>query len=598
MKQFSFEKVDLCGGFLYGKQKLNRDVTIHAVYDRFYETGRVGAFNFDYKEGDEIKPHIFWDSDVAKWIESAAYIIRKNCSPALEAKIDALVEKIEKNQGADGYFNIYYTVCAPSERWSNRDKHELYCAGHLMEAAVAYAEATGKTALLDCMEKYADYIARVFVEEKSAAFATPGHEEIELALVRMYRHTGKKKFLDLALYFINTRGTEADVERNPYNQSHAPVREQKEAVGHAVRAMYLYTGMAYLAAETGDETLKAACKTLWDDVTRRKMYVTGGIGSTYVGEAFTNAYDLPNDTAYTETCASIGLVFFAQAMLALENDARYADVIERALYNGILSGLSLDGASFFYENPLEINFLEHIPETKYGKRKFPITQRVKCFRCSCCPPNVTRLLATLGGYVFGMEGDTLYLNQYADSTLSSGGVTCTVKTEYPLCGTVNVTASGAKRIALRIPSWCTAFTLSKPYTVENGYAVVENDGTPVTLTLDMTPHAVYPTAKLLRDAHQIAVVRGPIVYCAEAVDNGADLHAVRVPADFKAEERFDEDFGLPVLTLDAVRTLPLDDGALYANSAPDTAPTRLTLIPYHAFANRGDSDMRVWLYAL
>ena len=271
MNTYSFDRVELKDGFLKEKQELNASTTIRAVYDRFYETGRVGAFNFDYKEGDEIKPHIFWDSDLAKWIESAAYILKKQSAPDLEEKADALIAKVKEHQGEDGYFNVYYTVVAPTERFTNRDKHELYCAGHLMEAAVAYADATGKTDLLDCMEKYADYIHRVFVEEQSASFRTPGHEEIELALVRMYRYTGKKKFLDLAAHFINTRGAVEEPLNEEYYQSHAPLREQKSAVGHAVRAMYLYTGAAYVARETGDESLVSALKTLWEDVTERKM---------------------------------------------------------------------------------------------------------------------------------------------------------------------------------------------------------------------------------------------------------------------------------------------------------------------------------------
>ena len=595
MKTYSFHSVDLKDGFFKEKQDLSASVTIRSVYDRFDETGRVGAFNFDYKDGDEIKPHIFWDSDIAKWIESVAYILKKSEAPDLEKKADAIIAKVKEHQCADGYFNIYYTVVAPAERWSNRDKHELYCAGHLMEAAVAYAEATGKTDLLDCMEKYADYIEKVFVEEKSAAFATPGHEEIEYALIRMYRFTGKEKYLRLAAHFVNTRGAVEEPIKDEYNQSHLPVREQTTAVGHSVRAMYLYTAMAALARETGDETLLRACKTLWDDVTLRKMYVTGGIGSCYIGEAFTAPYDLPNDGAYTETCAGIGLIFFANAMLNLENDARYADIIERVFYNGVLSGLSLDGRAFFYENPLEINLLEHF-ENRYGKRKFPITQRVECFRCSCCPPNVTRLLATLGSYVYGRDGDTLYVNQFTAATLSEDGVTAETVTSYPNNGTVTVTASGIARVAIRIPAWCDKFTLNKPYRMEKGYAVVENDGSPITLELDMAPRAVYADSRILRAANQLCVMRGPILYCAEAVDNGSDLHSFFVPHGFAVTERSDSLGGLPMLEITAKKRLPFEN-ALYSNTPPKTVEQPLVLIPYNSFANRGESDMRVWLFA-
>lgn len=595
MNTYSFTKVDLTGGFLKEKQELNASTTIRAVYDRFYETGRVGAFNFDYKEGDEIKPHIFWDSDLAKWIESAAYILKKQSAPDLEEKADALIAKVKEHQGEDGYFNVYYTVVAPTERFTNRDKHELYCAGHMMEAAVAYADATGKTDLLDCMEKYADYIARVFVEEQSAAFRTPGHEEIELALVRMYRYTGKKKFLDLAAHFINARGAVEEPLKEEYYQSHAPLREQKSAVGHAVRAMYLYTGAAYLAKETGDETLVSALKTLWEDVTERKMYVTGGIGSTYIGEAFTKPFDLPNDGAYTETCASIGLILFANAMLAIENDARYANVIERALYNGMLSGLSLDGSSFFYENPLEINLLERIPETRFGKKKLPITQRVKCFRCSCCPPNITRLLATIGNYVFGKDGDTLYVNQFTSATLSDGDVTAEMTTAYPLDGAVKVKASGVSRIAIRVPDWCDRVRFDRPHRMERGYAIFENDGTEISVVFDMTPRAVYADSRVLRAADQLCIMRGPVLYCAEAVDNGGELHSFRVQKDFTVRE-LPESFGsLPKLEITAQKRLPFARG-LYSNTPPKQEEGLLTLVPYYTFANRGESDMRVWLF--
>ena len=593
MKLIRYSQVDLESGFFFDKQELNRKTTINAVYDRFTETGRIGAFKLGFPDKDPIQPHYFWDSDVAKWMEGAAYILAKSPDPALEARVDEIVEDIAANQGEDGYFNIFFTVVQPENRWANRDWHELYCAGHLMEAAVAYAEATGKTKLLSCMEKYADYISRVFTEEHAAAFSTPGHEEIELALVRMYRHTGKKKYLDLAAYFINTRGTEADQGRVSYNQSHLPVREQTEAVGHAVRACYLYTGMAYLAAETGDRALTDACKTLWEDVTHRKMYVTGGLGSTYIGEAFTTPFDLPPDQAYTETCAGIALCFFARGMLALENKAEYADVIERALYNGVLSGLSTDGAQFFYENPLEINLSERF-NSVWGARRFPAHRRVACFGCSCCPPNLNRLLPALGGYVYGLDGDTLYVNQFAASHMSDGAVTASISTAYPNDGAVTVTAAGVSRIAIRIPAWCDAYTVNKAYTLADGYAMVENDGTPVTVTFDLTPRKVWADPRVLRAAGQAAIMKGPVVYCAEGVDNGeGELHSYILPADLTASEAVCADYGLPNLTVPCAKRVT-DGDSLYRNTPPKTQPATLKLIPYQAFANREETDMRVW----
>ncbi len=595
MKLIPYNQVKLTSGFFFDKQELNRKTTLGAVYDRFSETGRIGAFKFGFPEKDPVQPHFFWDSDVAKWMEGAAYSLAHHPDAELEAKVDDIVDDIEKNQGEDGYFNIFFTVVQPENRWANRDWHELYCAGHLMEAAVAYAEATGKTKFLACMEKYADYISKVFMEDHSATFHTPGHEEIELALVKLYRHTGKKKYLDLAAHFINTRGTVEEHNKTNYNQSHLPVREQTSAEGHAVRAVYLYTGMAYLAKETGDESLLSACKTLWEDIAHRKMYITGGLGSTYIGEAFTTPFDLPPDQAYTETCAGIALCFFGNGMLALDNDARYADVIERALYNGVASGLSVSGDQFFYENPLEVNLSERFTSV-WGARRFPAHRRVACFACSCCPPNVNRLLASIGGYVYGREGDTLYVNQFAASEMTDGDMTAAIETAYPNDGAVTITATGVRKIAIRIPAWCDIFKLNKDYTMEKGYAVVENDGTPVTVTFDLTPRRVWADPRVLRTAGQAAVMKGPVVYCAEGLDNGeTTLHNYILTADFTAVEEAHAEYGLPTLTVPCVKRVT-DGDVLYRNAAPKTEKATLKLIPYYTFANRDETDMRVWFY--
>ena len=599
MKMYSYQNVDIKSGFAHEKQELNRLVTIKAVYDRYVETGRIDAFRFEYREGDPIRPHYFWDSDVAKWIEGVAYVLKKHPTPELERVVDELVEQIEKNQCEDGYFNIFHTVVAPEKRWQNRHNHELYCAGHLMEAAVAYAESTGKTRFLTCMERYADYIYRVFVEEGSAAFVTPGHEEIELALVKMYRYTGKKKYLDLSAFFIDQRGCAQEPVSGRYIQSHLPVREQTEAVGHAVRALYLYVGMAYLAHSTDDQELINSCKTLWRDVVDRKMYVTGGVGSTYIGEAFTHAYDLPNDTSYAETCASIALMLFGNAMLALENNAEYADVIERAFYNGVLSGLSQSGDAFFYENALEINLSERFDAAVHNewgdaKRRFPITRRPKMFQCSCCPPNINRLLSSLGNFVYGRDGETLYVNQYAESTLTDGDVTCRQSTDYPRNGLVKLAVKGVSRVALRVPLWCDQFTLNLPYTMENGYAVVENTGDEIVMDMEIKARAVWSDARVLRDVGRVAIMRGPVVYCAEGVDNGENLHALKLLLPLSARDTSDAQFDLPTLELDAERSLPFESG-LYSNQPPKSERTTVKMIPYHAFANRDESNMLVWM---
>jgi DUF1680 family protein len=283
-------------------------------------------------------------------------------------------------------------------------------------------------------------------------------------------------------------------------------------------------------------------------------------------------------------------------MLALENKAEYADVIERALYNGVLSGLSTDGAQFFYENPLEINLSERF-NSVWGSRRFPAHRRVACFGCSCCPPNINRLLPSLGGYVYGLEGNTLYINQFADSDMADGGVTATVSTAYPNQGTVTVTASGVSKIAIRVPAWCDTFTLDKAYTLADGYAIVENDGTPVTLTMDLTPRKVWADTRVLRAAGQAAVMMGPVVYCAEGVDNGeGELHNYVLPAELNAEKIPSADYALPNLTVRCTKRLR-DGGDLYRNTPPKTEEALLKLIPYHAFANRAETDMRVWFYA-
>lgn len=596
MKSVDFSKVMFKSGYWLEKEELNRKITINAVYERFDSSGRLKAFDCDWREGEKNCPDIFWDSDVAKWMEGAAYILAHYPDKKLEERLDSLIEKIRINQRADGYFNIHFMAVEPAKRFYNRDWHELYCAGHLMEAAIA-CDSIGKPVLLECMEKYSDYIHRVFVKEKSSCFASSGHEEIELALIRMYRHTGMKKYLDLAKHFIDIRGTDEDYNLNPgyrkdYMQAHMPVREQKEAVGHAVRALYLYTGMAMLAKETEDTELFSACKALFENIVNQKMYITGGVGSTHIGEAFTNAYDLPNDTAYAETCASIALMLFSRAMLENETDSRYADIIERAFYNGVLSGISLDGKRFFYENALEINLNEHF-ENAFGSPRYPITQRPEIFGCSCCPPNLNRLLSSLGGYIFGLEDNTLFINQYASSEFEENGVYCSVKTDYPVSGKIIVEAKGIAELALRIPDWCKHFEINTPYHIKNGYAIIENRENIIELKLEMKPCSVFANSHVARDAFKLCFMRGPIVYCAEEIDNGGELHRFSVSPEFCYEEIYNNTLsGLPELEISAFR-LETDE-KLYSGNLPKKTPAKLRLIPYSSFANRGESDMRVW----
>ena len=588
-----FQNVVLKNGFLYDKQILNETTTINAVYNRFYDTGRVSAFRCDWQEGQPNKPHIFWDSDVAKWMEGAAYILQKKKDPDLEEKIEWVIDQIEKNQCKDGYFNSYFITCAPEQRYTNRDWHELYCAGHLMEAAVAYYEATGKDRFLKLMEKYADCIERSFVTEKTAKFATPGHQEIELALVRMYRATNNLRYLKLAKFFIDHRGYEQDLFVPINTQSHLPVREQKEAAGHCVRACYMYSAMADLAYETNDRELYDVCKTLFNDIVTKKMYITGGIGSTRMLETFTIDYDLLNDKAYAETCAAIALMFFAHRMLRFENDSVYADLIERILYNGMIAGLSLDGKSFFYENPLEINLnnYKRFISPKHMER-FAITQRVEVFSCSCCPPNLNRVLASLGNYIYGYENDTVYVNQFAGSEVNINGMKITQTTDFPKSGKIVLQTENVKALCVRIPAWCKEYTVSAPYTIQNGYAVIENPTGEITVDLKMEALLIQSNPEIYENNGKAAVCYGPFVCAGESVDNVENLHSIFVDRNFKATAQYDEALCGYTLKVNAYRRKATT--ALYSAYEENFEDYTLRLIPYAAFANRGESNMCVW----
>ncbi len=592
MEFIGFENISLVSGFLHEKQKLNREVTLDAVYNRFYETGRFDAFKCNWKEGMDKQPHYYWDSDVAKWMEAVAYILKKEKNPELEAKVESLIDEIEKNQSEDGYFNVFFTVIEPEKRFFERTAHELYCAGHLFEAAVAYFEATGKDRFLKLMEKYADCIFRAFVEEKTAKFTTPGHEEIELALVRMYRTTKKRKYLDLAKFFIDNRGY-AEAEKEYYSQSHLPVREQKTAEGHAVRACYLYAAMADIAYETKDTELYEVCKTLFSDIVNKKMYITGGIGSTRSGEAFTVAYDLRNDKAYAETCAAISLMFFAHRMMRFENDAMYADIIERVLYNGMISGLSLDGTAFFYENPLEIDLKNYTRFKAMEGEKYAITVRKKVFDCSCCPPNLNRVLATLGNYIYGYEGETVFVNQFVGSTAKLGEMTITQKADFPRNGEIRIVAENVKKLCVRIPGWCEKYEINREYVVENGYAVIENPQGEVCVKFVIEPFLVQSNSEVSENSGKVAVCCGPFVCAAEAIDNIENLHSIFVDKNFKANAGYDEAMSGYVLDVKAFQRKT--DAKLYSRYSENFEDFTLKLIPYASFANRGESNMCVWL---
>ena len=598
MKKTSQGQVKITGGFWQKRQELVKDVTTMAVYNRFYETGRIDAFKCD--KNPKYEPHIYWDSDVAKWIEGVAYIVGKQRDERLEALVDKIVDEIEKNQEECGYFNSYYLVREYENRFKNRDCHELYCAGHLIEAAVAYYYATGKKKFLDIMCKFADYIELRFKINRDTGFVTPGHEEIELALVKLYEATGKKRYIELSKFFVDERGKNdealTDWCNGRYHQSYVPVREQREAEGHAVRATYLYSAMADLALRYDDKELFDCCEAIFDDIINGKMYITGGIGSSSAGESFTIPYDLPNIIAYTESCAAIGLVFFAHRMLLLTNDAKYSSVIERALYNGFLSSFSLDGKSFFYTNPLEINpeLLKRDMGVTHKSLNLPITQRKEVFDCSCCPPNIVRFVSSLENYIYTSDDSTIYVHQYMNSegsfNINGKEVKIEQKTAYPENGKVTVKISGADaRVLVRIPDFSDTYKGK----MEKGYAVFNmKDGEEISLDFDMTPHLVEADPRVYIDCGKVAVQRGPIVYCMEGADNGENIRDIRIDKYTDFKEIYDSN--LDDITIEVKAYRRLKGSALYSKFTSEREKITARLIPYYAFANRGETEMHVW----
>ncbi|MGD8239894.1 MAG: glycoside hydrolase family 127 protein [Armatimonadota bacterium] len=616
LRPFELTDVKIEGGFWAPRLETNRRVTIPHIYRMCKETGRIGALKLKWKPGRPNPPHIFWDSDIAKWVEAASYALATHRDSRVEKMLDEVAGLIAGAQQRDGYLNVHYTVVEPDKRWSNlRDRHELYCAGHLMEAAVAHYNATGKRTLLDVMCRYADYIGSVFGPGKRTGY--PGHEEIELALIKLYRATGEERYLKLSRYFIDERGKQPhfydreakargeDPKRfrhgaYEYNQSHLPVREQTEAVGHAVRAMYLYSGMADLAAEIGDEALLAACKRLWESTTLRRMYVTGGVGAQRAGESLGADYSLPNESAYAETCAAIALVFFASRMLQIEPDGRYADAMERALYNGALSGVSLEGGKFFYVNPLASAGGHH---------------RQEFFGCACCPPNIARLIASLGAYIYSASDDAVYVHLYVggEGKTELGGrpITVTQQTDYPWDGdvaiTIGVDEPATFALRLRIPGWCGKHRLkvngkTAKARVVKGYAGIKrqwHDGDRVELALDMPVERVVAHPRVLVNAGRVALQRGPMVYCLEQCDHSADVASILLPNSARLTPRFDRKLLGGVTVIEGSGLAPALSGwqtELYRPArAARTKRVAIKAIPYCLWDNREPGAMTVWL---
>ena len=597
--------VTLTDSFWAPRRQINRDVTLPTQFRHLEETDRLN--NFRRVSGKLDAPFVgiyFNDSDVYKWLEAAAWTLAEGPNPELKAMVDVAISEVAAAQRDDGYLNTYFALERADERWTNFDLHEMYCAGHLFQAAVAHYRATGERSLLDVATRFADHICETFgPESEGKREAVDGHEEVELGLVELYRVTGKKRYLAQAQYFVEARGR--GLLGKPYGhwspeyaQDHLPVRELDAVVGHAVRALYYTAGITDVYAETGDAGYLTVLERLWDNMTMKRMYVSGGLGSRYEGEAFGEDYELPNGRAYTETCAAIASVMWNWRLLALKGDARYADLLEWTLYNAVLPGLSLDGQEYFYQNPLADD----------GTHR-----RQAWFGCACCPPNVARLLASLPGYFYSTQEGALWVHLYAagslETTLDGQKVALEQTTRYPWDGDVALTVqtTGAFTLKLRVPAWAEGASVTVNGEVVNdvvagSYASLSRDwqaGDTVRLSLPMPVRYLEAHPYVFEAAGRVALARGPILYCAEGLDLDVDPRDLVVPA--KPEQVTP----VPSAELGGVVLLGADASAQTADTAylyraveaspAQAVATKLIAVPYYSWANRDPAPMQVWL---
>ncbi len=613
-----FTSVKVGDGFWGQRLKASREVTIPLAFSKCEETGRYENFvkAAHPSEEYEVGGLAFDDTDVYKTIEGASYVLQTYPEKKLEAYIDSVLLIVKGGQEPDGYLYTSRTMnpkhphgWAGTKRWEKVEElsHEFYNLGHMVEGAVAHYQATGKRNFLDIAIKYADCVIREVGLGPGQVDRVPGHQIAEMALCRLYLVTGEKKYLNQAKYFLDRRGRTAN--RDSYNQSHLPITEQDEAVGHAVRATYMYSGIADVAALTGDKEYIETIDRIWDNIVSKKLYITGGIGATNRGEAFGKNYELPNATAYCETCAAIGNVYVNHRMFLLHGESKYYDVLERTLYNGLLSGVSLQGDGFFYPNPLE-------SAGGYERKAW--------FGCACCPSNICRFIPSVPGYVYAVNGSDLYVNLYMPNTLTQKvngkDVVLRQETGYPWNGDVQITIdkNSAKTFSLklRIPGWVRgevapgelykyADGKSLGYKVlvngeevsselDKGYFTITRSwkkGDQVSLHLDMEPRVVTAREEVEADRGRIAVERGPIVYCAEAADNSFPVRSVLMGPDPDMTVSHGDVLGYPVEKISAIaQTLHYDQmGRLRVDDV------KLTMIPYYAWCHRGAGEMTVWL---
>jgi DUF1680 family protein len=603
-----FTAVEISDSFWRPRQEINRTASIPVNLENLVKSGNLSNFELAAK-GARVgfQGLVFMDSDVYKALEAASYSLATHPDPNLEKHLDEIIAVLAAAQQPDGYLNTYFTIKEPDKRWTNlRDWHELYCAGHMFEAAVAHFQATGKRALLSVATRFADYIHSVFGPGKRMGY--PGHPEIELALVKLWRATGERRYFNLAQFFIENRGikffaqehqTPLDSYDGAYWQDDVPICDQDRIKGHAVRACYLLSGATDVAAETGNQTLLKMINRVWRNTTERNLYLTGGIGPSAHNEGFTVDYDLPNATAYQETCATIALAQWNHRLALLYGDARYADVVERALYNGTLSGVSQDGARFFYVNPLESRGAHH---------------RQPWFGCACCPPNVARTLASLGGYAYAVSDGALWVNLYVQgsvkTTISGQPVRLQVTTEYPWDGRVKLAPQVAGKkgfeIRLRIPGWSRQTSVSvngakiKSPVIEKGYAVVSRTwqtGDVVELDNAMPVERIQANPYVAADRNHVALQRGPLVYCFESVDQKGPLATIYLPETtvFDAVKEHGSLGSLVALTGSA-RFAPEQDWKrrLYRPAAT-AQQVNVKAIPYFLWDNRAPGPMKVWM---
>lgn len=583
IEQIDFSHVKINDNFWSPRLSKHVSATLPVCIDQIEnQTGRIRNFENAAKGEGEHSGIFFDDSDVYKALEGMAYSLINNPDPELEKKADEWIDKFAAAQQPDGYINTFYTLTGLDKRWTNMDKHEMYCAGHMIEAGVAYYQATGKRKLLDVCIRMTDHMMSQFGPGKR--HWVPGHEEIKLALVKLYQTTQEQKYLDFAYWLLEERGhghgTMGDEGKwNPvYYQDIVPVRQLTDISGHAVRCMYLYCGMADVAALKNDTGYIAAMDRLWDDVVHRNMYITGGVGSSHDNEGFTEDYDLPNLDAYCETCASVGMVLWNQRMNQLTGDSKYIDVLERSLYNGALAGISLGGDRFFYVNPLESKGDHH---------------RQEWYGCACCPSQLSRFLPSIGNYIYASSDDALWVNLYIGNTgqirIGETDILLTQETDYPWDGSVKLTISTSqpleKEIRLRIPNWCKTYDLSingKRINVseEKGYAVIKDwkSQDVIALDMDMPVEIVAADPHVKENFGKRAIQRGPLVYCMEEIDNPVYFDQIQLSPSTTFQTAFASDI------LNGIKTIKTNGRAQSA-----------TFIPYYAWDNRKAGKMRVWI---